>query len=68
MAFAETRTRPKTKSPAKVEPDWNGFLAELTLLCERYGIGFTGETTPFVMESDDYGADYTIGDDGRLRR
>ena len=50
------------------EPDWNAFVGELTLLCERFGVGIADEPHCFAMEPDDRGADYRLNAEGRLGR
>lgn len=69
MAFTELQ-RPdrKSKTASAQQPDWTGFLAELTLLSEKYGIGIAGEAVCYAMEHDDYGFGYAVDDESRLAR
>lgn len=43
----------------------NEFLADLTILCVKHGIGLNGGT-PFVMEEEDYRLIYITDYEGDL--
>lgn len=61
-------------SMAKIDPEETGatesklasFLADLSDLCRKHGIGITGDATLFVMEPVDYQLNYQIDANSRL--
>jgi hypothetical protein len=44
------------------------FLADLTQVCARHGIGITGDAVLFVMEPEDYPHHYSVDAESRLLR
>jgi hypothetical protein len=67
MALLDTQRETATTA-GRGAPDWSAFVADLTILCERYGVGIGGEPVCYVMEPDDYGFGYQIADNGSLQR
>jgi len=44
------------------------FLADLTEISAKHGIGIAGEATLFLMEPEDFSSRYAIDDHSRLYR
>jgi hypothetical protein len=52
--------------PAEGNEKLNEFLAALSELSARYGIGITGESVLFVMEKDDLAFSYRVDAESNL--
>lgn len=42
------------------------FLSDLTDLCNRHGVGITGEADLFLMDREDYDRVYSMTENGRI--
>lgn len=44
------------------------FLADLTDICAKHGIGITGDSVLFVMDPEDYPHHYSVEAESRVLR
>ncbi len=48
------------------DADTTAFLAELTKLSHKYGLGVAGNAELFILENEDESREYRIDDESRL--